>query len=78
MRKPRELGFRSFLGCMEETSIGITATAAVSPLAEWVDLDGCLLLADDPVAGLDIGPDKRWRLSNRPGLGLQLRADSRP
>ncbi len=36
---------------MEETSIGIAASAAVSPLAEWVDLDGCLLLADDPFDG---------------------------
>jgi L-Ala-D/L-Glu epimerase len=72
------LGFRTFLGCMEETSIGIAASAAVSPLAEWVDLDGCLLLADDPVTGLEIGPDKRWRLADRPGLGLHLRPDARP
>ena len=78
LERARALGFRTFLGCMEETSIGIAASAAVSPLAEWVDLDGCLLLADDPVTGLEIGPDKRWRLSDRPGLGLQLRADSRP
>ena len=51
LERARELGFRTFLGCMEETSIGIAASAAVSPLAEWVDLDGCLLLADDPVSG---------------------------
>ena len=50
LERARELGFRTFLGCMEETSIGIAASAAVSPLAEWVDLDGCLLLAEDPVA----------------------------
>jgi len=78
LERARALGFRTFLGCMEETSIGIAASAAVSPLAEWVDLDGCLLLADDPVTGLEIGPEKRWRLSDRPGLGLQLRADARP
>jgi L-alanine-DL-glutamate epimerase-like enolase superfamily enzyme len=78
LERARALGFRTFLGCMEETSIGIAASAAVSPLAEWVDLDGCLLLADDPVSGLEIGPDKRWRLPGRPGLGLSLRADSRP
>ena len=76
--RARELGFRTFLGCMEETSIGIAASAAVSPLVDWVDLDGCLLLADDPVSGLEIGPDKRWRLTGRPGLGLELRADARP
>ncbi len=78
LERARVLGFRTFIGCMEETSIGIAASAAVSSLAEWVDLDGCLLLAEDPVAGLELGPDKRWRLSDRPGLGLQLRADTTP
>jgi L-Ala-D/L-Glu epimerase len=67
----RELGFRTFLGCMEETSVGIAASAAVASLAEWVDLDGNLLLADDPFDGLELGADKRWRLADRPGLGLQ-------
>ncbi len=78
LARAREMGFRTFLGCMEETSVVIAASAVVSPLAEWVDLDGCLLLADDPVTGLEIGPDKVWRLSPRPGLGLELRGDSRP
>ncbi len=78
LERARELGFRTFLGCMEETSIGIAASAVVSPLAEWVDLDGCLLLADDPVTGLTLDADKRWRLSAKPGLGLELRADARP
>jgi L-alanine-DL-glutamate epimerase-like enolase superfamily enzyme len=77
LERARSLGFRTFLGCMEETSIVIAASAAVSPLAEWADLDGCLLLADDPVSGLDLGSDKRWRLGDRPGLGLELRADAR-
>lgn len=74
LERARALGFRTFLGCMEETSIGIAASAAVAPLAEWVDLDGCLLLADDPVAGLELGEDKAWRFSGRPGLGLERRS----
>jgi L-Ala-D/L-Glu epimerase len=74
LERGRALGFRTFLGCMEETSIVIAASAAVAPLAEWVDLDGCLLLADDPVTGLELGPDKRWRLPDAPGLGLVRRA----
>jgi L-alanine-DL-glutamate epimerase-like enolase superfamily enzyme len=78
LERARELGFRTFLGCMEETSIGIAAGVAVAPLAEWVDLDGCLLLADDPSAGLELGVDKAWRPSPRPGLGIELRADARP
>ena len=51
-RRARELGFRVFLGCMEETSLGIAASAAVAGLVDWVDLDGNLLLIDDPFAGL--------------------------
>ena len=74
LRRARELGFRTFLGCMEETSAGIAASAAVAALAEWVDLDGNLLLADDPVDGLELGPDCRWRLPDRPGLGVRYRA----
>ena len=73
LERARELGFRTFLGCMEETSVGIAGSAAVASLAEWVDLDGCLLLADDPFDGLDLGSDHRWRLTDRPGLGLSRR-----
>ena len=73
LTRARELGFRTFLGCMEETSVGIAASAVVASLAEWVDLDGCLLLADEPFEGLELRPDKRWRLNHRPGLGLSRR-----
>ncbi len=73
LERARELGFRTFLGCMEETSVGIAASAAVASLADWVDLDGNLLLAEDPFTGLDLGPDCRWRLSDRPGLGVERR-----
>jgi L-alanine-DL-glutamate epimerase-like enolase superfamily enzyme len=71
--RARELGFRTFLGCMEETSVGIAASAAVASLADWVDLDGNLLLAEDPYSGLVLGPDCRWQLSERPGSGLERR-----
>ncbi|MEO8437352.1 MAG: dipeptide epimerase [Chloroflexota bacterium] len=73
LERARELGFRTFLGCMEETSVGIAGSAAVASLAEWVDLDGCLLLADDPFEGLDLDADHRWILTDRPGLGLTRR-----
>ena len=69
--RARELGFRTFLGCMEETSVAIAASAAVASLADWVDLDGCLLLATDPFEGLELGDDCRWRLGDAPGLGVR-------
>lgn len=73
LRRARELGFRTFLGCMEETSVGIAASAAVASLADWVDLDGSLLLAEDPFEGLALGSDFRWQLTDRPGLGVSRR-----
>jgi L-alanine-DL-glutamate epimerase-like enolase superfamily enzyme len=74
LARARELGFRTFLGCMEETSVGIAASAAVASLAEWVDLDGCLLLADDPFEGLELDAACRWILTDAPGLGVAVRA----
>ena len=74
LARARELGFRTFLGCMEETSVGIAASAAVASLADWVDLDGVLLLADDPFEGLVLGDDCRWQPPAAPGLGVRRRA----
>jgi L-alanine-DL-glutamate epimerase-like enolase superfamily enzyme len=73
LARARGLGFRTFLGCMEETSVVIAASAAVASLADWVDLDGNLLLAADPFEGLELGPDHAWVLSDRPGLGVSRR-----
>jgi L-alanine-DL-glutamate epimerase-like enolase superfamily enzyme len=73
LARARELGFRTFLGCMEETSVAIAASAAVASLAEWVDLDGSLLLAEDPFEGLDLDDQCRWRLTDVPGLGVRRR-----
>jgi L-alanine-DL-glutamate epimerase-like enolase superfamily enzyme len=73
IRRARELGFRTFLGCMEETSLGIAASAAVAGLADWVDLDGNLLLADDPFTGLELDEACRWQLPTLPGVGVQRR-----
>ncbi len=71
LERARDLGFQRFEGCMEETRVGISASAAVASLADWIDLDGCLLLASDPFEGLELGSDYRWRLSDAPGLGVR-------
>jgi L-Ala-D/L-Glu epimerase len=73
LARARDLGFRTFLGCMEETSVAIAASAAVASLADWVDLDGNLLLATDPFSGLELDDDCRWRLAGTPGLGVSRR-----
>jgi L-alanine-DL-glutamate epimerase-like enolase superfamily enzyme len=75
LQRARELGFKCMLGCMEETSVGIAAGAAIASLADWVDLDGNLLLADEPFEGLELGDDCRWRLGREAGLGVRGKAD---
>jgi L-Ala-D/L-Glu epimerase len=73
LARARDLGFQTFLGCMEETSVAIAASAAVASLADWADLDGNLLLAKDPFGGLALGSDHRWQLTDVAGLGVQRR-----
>lgn len=65
----RALGFRLMLGCMIESSLGIAAAVAVAPLYDWLDLDGNLLVANDPWKGLVL-TDGRWELPGGPGLGV--------
>jgi L-alanine-DL-glutamate epimerase-like enolase superfamily enzyme len=76
MRRARELGLKLMLGCMVESSVGVAAAAMVASEVDWLDLDGSLLLADDPFGGLELGPDCRWQLTSQPGLGVYRRADA--
>jgi L-alanine-DL-glutamate epimerase-like enolase superfamily enzyme len=69
----RRLGLRVMLGCMIETSLGVTAAAHLSPLADYADLDGNLLLAEDPFAGVRVVEGKLV-LPPGPGLGVTRRA----
>jgi L-Ala-D/L-Glu epimerase len=75
----RAHGLRVMLGCMVESSIGIAAAVHLAPLADWVDLDGHLLLARDPASGLAL-VDGVVLPAARPGLGIELDASifSRP
>jgi len=66
----RGLGMKVMLGCMIETSIGITAAAHLSPLVDHADLDGNLLLASDPFRGAVVR-DGRLVLPAGPGLGVE-------
>ena len=70
IRRARALGMKVMLGCMVESSLGVAAAAMVASEVDWLDLDGNLLLADDPFGGIELGDDCRWRLSMEPGLGV--------
>jgi L-alanine-DL-glutamate epimerase-like enolase superfamily enzyme len=60
------------LGCMIESSLGISALAQLAPLADYADLDGAALLSDDPFRGVTI-EDGFIKLSDQPGLGVRAR-----
>jgi L-alanine-DL-glutamate epimerase-like enolase superfamily enzyme len=62
-------GMKTMLGCMISSSVTITAAAHLSPLVDWADLDGNLLIANDPYRGVRVEKG-RLVLPNRPGLGL--------
>ncbi len=68
----RSLGLKVMLGCMTETSCAISAAAQLSPLVDWADLDGALLIANDPFEGATV-VDGRIVLPDRPGIGVQPR-----
>jgi L-alanine-DL-glutamate epimerase-like enolase superfamily enzyme len=65
----RALDLKVMLGCMTETSCAISAAAQLSPLVDWADLDGALLIKNDPFDGAKI-VDGMIQLPDRPGIGL--------
>jgi len=69
----KSVGLKTMLGCMISSSVSITAAAHLSPLVDYADLDGNLLIANDPVRGVTV-KDGRLVLPERPGLGLQARS----
>jgi L-alanine-DL-glutamate epimerase-like enolase superfamily enzyme len=73
MRAARRHGLKVMMGCMIETTVGIGAAYELSALVDWADLDGNLLVSDDPYAGrgnLGIIEGRINRLAERPGLGF--------
>ena len=66
----RAHGMLVMMGCMIETSLGISAAAHLSPLLDYADLDGAALLADDPYRGASI-EGGRISIPTGPGLGVE-------
>lgn len=69
VRAAREKGMKIMIGCMTETSCGILAAAALAPLCDFADIDGCWLIRNNPFE-MPALADGKIRLSARPGLGL--------
>jgi L-alanine-DL-glutamate epimerase-like enolase superfamily enzyme len=66
----RSLGMKVMLGCMTETSCGISAASHLSPMVDWADLDGALLISNDPYEGTTV-VDGKLRIPARPGIGVK-------
>jgi L-alanine-DL-glutamate epimerase-like enolase superfamily enzyme len=65
----REMGMKVMIGCMTETSCAISAAAQLSPLADWADLDGNLLISNDCYNGVTV-IDGKITLNEKPGIGI--------
>ena len=67
----RAEGMKVMIGCMTETSCATTAAAHMSPMVDFADLDGNLLIANDRFRGMVVEGGKMI-LPDRPGLGLEV------
>jgi len=56
IREAKTLGMKTMVGCMTESSVGITAIAHMAPLLDYVDMDGAMLLSKDIAQGVTITP----------------------
>ncbi len=65
----RACGMKVMIGCMVSSSVSVTAAAHLSPLVDFADLDGNLLIANDPFSGVKVEKGKLI-LPDGPGLGL--------
>jgi L-alanine-DL-glutamate epimerase-like enolase superfamily enzyme len=65
----RAFGMKVMIGCMTETSCAVSAAAQLSPLADWCDLDGNLLISNDPFDGIRI-VDGKVTLPEMAGIGV--------
>jgi L-alanine-DL-glutamate epimerase-like enolase superfamily enzyme len=73
IQKAKALGMKTMVGCMTESSVGISAIAHITPLLDYVDMDGAMLLSKDPARGVRIFPEKVL-FPESPGIGAELLA----
>ncbi|MEN9335941.1 MAG: hypothetical protein RLZZ500_928 [Bacteroidota bacterium] len=72
VRTAKAMGFQVMLGCMTESTVGISAGAVLAPLCDFADLDGSNLIANDIATGTAIR-NGSIELATTPGLGIQLK-----
>lgn len=65
----RQMEMKILIGCMTETSCAVSAASQLSPLVDWADLDGNLLISNDVYEGMTV-VDGRITIPDRPGIGI--------
>jgi len=65
----RSMNMKVMIGCMTATSCAISAASQLSPLVDWADLDGNLLISNDCYEGVKIVNGK-VTLNDQPGIGI--------
>lgn len=73
IERAKELGLRIMIGCMIESSLANTAGALLSLWADYADLDGHLLIKNNPATGLLLDDEKHIYIPDRSGLGVNVR-----
>jgi L-alanine-DL-glutamate epimerase-like enolase superfamily enzyme len=71
LREARQLGLQTMVGCMVESSIGISGAAQLLPLLDYADLDGAVLLAHEPAKGVVVASGQLLD-THRAGTGARL------
>lgn len=71
IKKARALNYKIMIGCMTESTIGISAGAVLAPLVDFTDLDGANLISNDMAKGTKV-VNGTIQLSEKPGLGIAL------
>ena len=71
IEQARTLNMNVMIGCMNETSVGTAAISQLAPLADYVDMDGPLLLAEDIAIGITFD-NGRICYNDLPGLGITI------
>jgi L-alanine-DL-glutamate epimerase-like enolase superfamily enzyme len=72
--RARELDMQVMVGCMTESTVGVSAIAQIRPLLDYVDMDGPLLLKEDIATGVDIRDGKIY-YPDEAGTGVELKVE---
>jgi len=72
IKKSRELNYKIMIGCMTESTVGISAGCVLAGLVDYVDLDGANLISNDYATG-NFVENGKIILSQKPGLGIELK-----